>query len=368
MARPRTLPPGLSRRGKTLIYSWRDASGRTYCRKAGDTTEEALAFKATVDVQLADHSFSAGTRTTFADYAAHWVETHPLKSQTRRGYRSTLTAHLVPFFGPYQLAKITPALVRLWYRQQQTLGLANNTVREHVAILKSVLKTAQTDGHISYLPTGAVRVPRQERRRPTVLPLAEAWQVVSAAPEPWRALFATAVFTGLRLGEILALRRDDIDLDRRVLRVTGTMSEVAGRVPRLVREQPKSAAGIRDVPLIEPLAELMSDHVVGLPPAQQLLFATPAGRPLDRSAVYRVWHPLRAAVGRPELRFHDLRHTAASLLLTFSGAQLLELKEIMGHSQIAHTVDLYGHLVPGRLDAIRESFGAALREAIIGSG
>jgi integrase len=364
MARPRTLPPGIRPRGKGYVYDWRDATGRTFSRKAGDTIEDALAFKAKIDAELNVGTFVAGSKTTFAEYAAHWIETHQLKSQTRRGYRSTLNAHLVPYFGSYRLVKITPALVREWYAQQLTLGLANNTVREHVAILKSVLKSAQADGHLPYLPTTGLRVPRQQKRRPKVLTFKQAWALVMAAPEEWRALFATAIFTGLRLGELLALTREDLDLDRRVLHVTATLSEVARRTPRLVREEPKSEAGIRDVPIVEPLAELLAAHVDRLPADQALIFTTANGAMLDRSAVYRVWHPVREAVGVPQLRFHDLRHTAASLLLTYSDAKLSELKEILGHSQIAHTVDLYGHLVPGRLDAIRDRFGAALRDAL----
>ncbi|HVF03201.1 MAG TPA: N-terminal phage integrase SAM-like domain-containing protein [Frankiaceae bacterium] len=134
MARPRSLPPGIRPRGNAFVYDWRDATGKTFSRKAGDTVDEAIAFKAKIDAELATGTFVAGSKTTFAEYAAHWIETHQLKSQNRRGYRSTLNAHLVPFFGSYRLVKITPALVREWYAQQLTLGVANNTVREHVAV------------------------------------------------------------------------------------------------------------------------------------------------------------------------------------------------------------------------------------------
>jgi integrase len=296
MARPRSLPPGIRPRGNAFVYG--------------------IAYKAKIDAELATGTFVAGSKTPFAEYAAHWIETYQLKSQSRRGYGSTLHAHLVPFFGRYRLVKITPALVREWYAQQLTLGLANNTVREHVAVLKSILKTAQSDGHLPYLPTTGLRVPRQQKRRPKVLTFKQAWALVMAAPEEWRALFATAIFTGLRLGELLALSRDDLDLEHRVLHVTATLSEVARRKPRLVREEPKSEAGIRDVPIVEPLAELLTAHLDRLPADRWLIFTTETGAMLDRSAVYRVWHPVRDTVGLPELRFHDLRHTAASLLLT----------------------------------------------------
>lgn len=94
------------------------------------------------------------------------------------------------------------------------------------------------------------------------------------------------------------------------------------------------------------------------------MFASPVGTWMSKSNFYRdAWKPTRTAVGREDLTFHDLRHTAASLLLAHSGAELAELKFVLGHSQIAHTVDLYGHLVPGRLEGLRTTFDAAVSAA-----
>lgn len=365
MGRPKTLPPGLSRRGDTYVYDWRDATGRKYRRKAGETIAEAIAYKTRIDAELAAGTFVAGSRTTFAEYAAHWIETHPLKSQTRRGYRSVLRSDLLPYFGPTPLPKITHAMVREWFAAAHVPGRRDNTLRQHVAVLKSVLKSARADGHIASLPTDALRVPRQVRHRPRVLTFAEALRLIECTPADAPPLVAVAVFTGLRLGEVLALTREDVDLLGRVIHVQATLSEVTGRKPRLLREPPKSDAGYRDVPIVEPLAEVLTEYIDALPPTQEYLFTTSTGALMNRSDVYqRVWYPTRDAAGYPRLRFHDLRHTAASLLLAFSGAKLSELKEILGHSQIAHTVDLYGQMVPGRLDDIRDRYTAAIREAV----
>lgn len=86
---PRSLPPGIRPRGNAFVYDWRDATGKTFRRKAGDTIGEAIAYKAKIDAELNAGTFVAGSKTTFAEYAAHWIETYQLKSQTRRGYRST---------------------------------------------------------------------------------------------------------------------------------------------------------------------------------------------------------------------------------------------------------------------------------------
>ena len=368
MGRPRKLPPGLTMRGSCYVYDWRDPSGAKYRRKAGDTLDEAIAFKARIDMEMNTGVFVPGSRITFAEYAAHWIDTHPLKDQTRARYRSIVTVHLLPTFGRQQLGKITPPACREWFAQQRRTDLADNSLRQHVAVLKSVMKSARADGHINLLPTDGIRVPRQVKRRPAVLTAHEAMQLVDVTAPPWRCAVAIAVFAGLRLGEVLALTRDDVDLPRRVIHVQATLSEVHGRTPVLMRETPKSTAGIREVPIIEPLAELISAHLDSVPDERALLFTTVFGTPVSKNNFYRdVWCPAREAVGRPTLHFHDLRHTAASLLLAYSGARLSELKEILGHSQIAHTVDLYGHLVPGRLDEIRDRFGAAMSDLFAGA-
>ena len=135
-----------------------------------------------------------------------------------------------------------------------------------------------------------------------------------------------------------------------------------GRTPRLRREEPKSRAGYRQVPIVEALAVRLQAHLATLCPTDEgAVFASPVGTWMSKSNFYRdAWKPTRTAAGREDFTFHDLRHTAASLLLAHSGAELAELKFILGHSQIAHSVDLYGHPVPGRLEGLRATFDAAV--------
>ncbi|HWL36693.1 MAG TPA: tyrosine-type recombinase/integrase [Frankiaceae bacterium] len=363
----RRLPPGVRRRGTGFTYTWRDARGQQFSRKAGNTLDEAIAYKTRIDAERLMGTFQANSRTKFADYAAQWVEVAPLKPQTRQRYQSIVHTHLIPAFGPLALPKIHPQLVRAWLAEQTATDLSASSVRQHAAVLRSCLRAAQTDGHISALPTSGLRLPRAGRRRARVLSLREALDLVEAAPEQWRTAIATAVFTGLRLGELLALTRDDVDLARGMLTVNATLTQVPNRRPRLRREPPKSDAGVRDVPLVPLVAYMLADHLARLGPTEEgVVFANGVGRFLDSHNFYRdCWYPTRAAAGHPTMVFHELRHTAASLLLAHANASLAELKVILGHSQIAHTVDIYGHLVPGRLTAIRDSFGDALEAASI---
>lgn len=175
-------------------------------------------------------------------------------------------------------------------------------------------------------------------------------------------------FAGLRLGELLAFTLEEVDLPGRRLNIRATLTEVNSRTPRLKREEPKSRAGYRQVPIVEALAARLEAHLSTLGPNDEgAVFASPVGTWISKSNFYRdAWRPTRAAAGREDLTFHDLRHTAASLLLAHSGvelAELAELKFVLGHSQISHTVDLYGHLVPGRLEGLRKTFDAAVTAA-----
>ena len=361
----RPLPAGVRRRGAVFTYTWRDQGGRQYSRKAGDTLPEAESFKRRIDDQLALGEYRSVSTTTFATYATAWIEVAALKEQTRYRYRSILRRDLLPVFGGYPLVKIHPHLVRTWVAAQVAGPQSASSVRQHIAVLRSCLKSAQIDGHLETLPLLGVKMPRAYSRQPAVMTLAESLAMVAAAPVDWQCAIATALFTGLRLGELLALTRDDLDLPGRRLSVRATLTEVSGRRPRLQREEPKSRAGVRQVPIVEALAVRLQDHLDTLGPTDGgAVFASPVGTWMSKSNFYRdAWNPTRKATGRPELTFHDLRHTAASLLLAHSGAELAELKFVLGHSQIAHTVDLYGHLVPGRLEDLRATFDAAVAAA-----
>jgi integrase len=361
----RKLPPGIRGRGSVFTYTWRDHRGRQFSRKAGDTLAEAEAFKRRIDEQLAVGTFRPASTVTFASYAAAWIEVAPLKEQTRYRYRGILTRQLLPEFGTMPLSKIHPHLVRTWVAEQVAGPLSASSVRQNIAVLRSCLKSAQIDGHLDTLPLLGVKMPRSYSRQPAVLSLGEALRMVSLAPTQWQCAIATALFTGVRLGELLALSRQDVDLPNRRISVRATLTEVSGRTPRLLREEPKSRAGLRQVPIVEALAVRLEAHLDALGPTDgDALFASPVGTWMSKSNFYRdAWKPTRAAAGREELTFHDLRHTAASLLLAHSGADLAELKFVMGHSQIAHTVDLYGHLVPGRLEDLRATFDAAVQAA-----
>jgi hypothetical protein len=178
----RKLPAGIRGRGAVFTYTWRDHTGRQYSRKAGDTLAEAEAFKRRVDDQLALGDYRPTSTTTFATYAADWIDTWPLKDQTRARYRGILRRELLPVFGPLPLAKIHPHHVRSWVAGQVAGPLSASSVRQSIAVLRSCLKAAQIDGHLETLPLLGVKMPRSHSRQPTVLTLEEAFAMIAVAP------------------------------------------------------------------------------------------------------------------------------------------------------------------------------------------
>ncbi len=291
---------------------------------------------------------------TFASYADSWLATRKLTPRTRAEYAKLLAGHLLPTFGPLTLADITPPMVREWHA-----GLATGPTRKAHAysLLKTVLATAVADDAIAANPCrirGAGTTRRARTIRPATLP--ELAGIVEAMPAPWRAAVLIAAWCGLRFGEIAELRRKDIDLDGARVRVRRAVTCVAGTD---IIGPPKSDAGTRDVAIPPHLVPALRDHLLahGAPGRDGLLFRSAGGGHLrSGSAMHDAFHVARADVGRPDLRFHDLRHTGATLAAA-TGATLAELMARLGHSTPAAAM-LYQHASADRDRAI----AAALSE------
>ncbi len=177
---------------------------------------------------------------------------------------------------------------------------------------------------------------------------------------PWRVLVLLLGYTGLRWGEASALRARDIDLARRRADVSRAFSDVGGR---LVLGTPKSAESRRTVPLPRFLADELAAALAGKAP-DDLAFTMPGGSPV-RLSNWRgtTFRPARARAGLSDgLRVHDLRHTAASLMIQ-AGYPPKMLQAIMGHASITTTLDLYGHLYPGDMDRYADRLGEAAEAA-----
>ena len=288
---------------------------------------------------------------TFAAYAAAWLADRKLTERTRDEYGKILAGHLLPAFGALALDDITAPMVRAWHA-----GLATGPTRRAHAygLLHAILATAVADDAIPANPArirGATQVKRARKIRPATLP--ELAAIAEGMRPAYQALVLLAAWCGLRFGELAELRRADIDTALGVVNVRrGVTQTKAGPVVGT----PKSAAGVRDVAipphLVPVIAAHLAEHVA--PGRDALLFVSPHGRHLrSDSRMHDEFRAAAKAAGRPDLTFHDLRHTGATLAAA-TGATLAELMARIGHST-PNAAMLYQHATSDRDHAIAEA-------------
>ena len=281
------------------------------------------------------------------DYAESWLASRTLKPRTRAHYRSLLDRQILPTFSDMAVRSVTPDRVRDWHTR---MGDKTPTLRAHAyALLRSILTEAVNDGLIPANPChirGAGSSRRVHKVKPATLP--ELAALVEAMPDKYRMMTLLAAWTGLRFGELTELRRGDVDLRNGVLHVRRGVVRVDGES---IVGTPKSAAGVRDVAvpphLLPALGEHLRSHVNG---RDGLLFPAADGvSHMSPSTLYWAFWPARERAGRPDLRWHDLRHTGA-VLAASTGATLAELMARLGHSTPGAAL-IYQHQAAGR-DAI----------------
>jgi integrase len=276
---------------------------------------------------------------TLADYAKAWLADRTLKPRTREHYQALLHRQVLPTLGDRPLKALTPVVIRQWHAE---LGLRTPTLRAHAyALLRTILGSAVHDGLISTNPChirGAGNSKRVHKIRP--LTLAELEVLVANMPEPQRLLVLLAAWCGLRFGELTELRRSDIDVKNGRIKVRRAVVHVDGKA---IVGTPKSDAGVRDVAIPPHLLAAVKDHIGEHAQFGRdgLLFPASGGGHLSPSSLYgraptrtrAGWgfYAARAAAKRPDLRFHDLRHTGA-VLAAQTGATLAELMNRLGHS------------------------------------
>ena len=285
-----------------------------------------------------------------------WLEfDRQRKPSTLRDYQSIIRAHLLPAFGGRRLEDITTEQVEHWSAELAASGRMNNRTRLKIlTVLHGVMKRAKRVWKLPHNPISEVEKPIQQRRTEIeVFSVEEVMALVRAADsEQDAAVFLTAALTGLRRGELVALRWRNVDFSRRHIRVTASYTERA-------LSTPKSGRG-RAVPMApqvaEALARLASIQDAG---EDDLVFPGLFGEYLDGSALYRRYKAALKRAGLRDLRFHDLRHTFGTQVIGNADVSILALKEWMGHADVTTTMQ-YLHYAPRERDAdlVAEAFGA----------
>lgn len=296
-------------------------------------------------------------RIQLARFLEEWLEEKvkpTVRPYTYNSYEVNVRVHIVPELGRIPLTQLTPQQVQRFINAKLASGLAPKTVTYIRQTLHAALAHAERWGLVHRNVASLTEMPRRERREMTVFTTAEAHQFLDAIEgDRLEALYRVALTLGLRQGEALGLQWSDVDFDGGALHVRHGLQRFGGEY-HLV--PPKTAKSRRVIPLPRAIAAALLTHRarqkeerLRAGPAWDerwdLVFTRPDGRPLDHTSVTNRFRRLLREAGLPHLRFHDLRHSCATLLLV-QGVAPRVVMEILGHSDIAMTMNTYTHVLP----------------------
>ncbi|MGY5884658.1 tyrosine-type recombinase/integrase [Modestobacter lacusdianchii] len=303
-------------------------------------------------------TLSAVSTPTVADWLEHWLTTiapRRVRQRTLESYESAVRRHLVPGLGRHRLDRLRPEHLDQLYTALLDAGYSPATVLRHHRILSRALTVAVQRGHVTRNVAGLVDPPAQKQSDlATALDLGEARAVLEAAAHVRNsARWTVALALGLRQSEALALQWKDIDLLTGTLTVRRSIHRVRGG--GLIYEEPKTRRSQRTLALPLPLVTQLEEHRTAQRGErmlagsewhdEDLVFAQPNGRPIDKKTDHDDWTRLLQAAGVRHVRLHDGRHTAATLLLS-ENVHPRVVMELLGHSQMRTTMDIYSHVMP----------------------
>jgi integrase len=364
-------------------------------------------------VQRGVHIDPANSGRLLGHVAGEWRGTWTnLEPKTKAGYETILNKHVLPRWQDARIGAVSADAIQKWVNELAKSGRAPATVRRIYGVLQSIMKLAIRRNYITVNPCADVSLPRANtyaegstEKEMQFLTAAEVTAIAEAIKPFYRVLVYTAAYSGLRSGELGALRRRDVDLlhgklhvspTRGALKIVETASEnIADEDKGVIFGPPKSGKG-RVVGIPRFLVAMLTEHLETIPAdPDALIFTSPEGEPRRQGNFYRRhfkptvrrrYCASCSATVKPDadrcpgrgcgsddlryvippskhaLRFHDLRHTCASLLIA-ANAHPKAIQDHLGHADIQTTFNVYGHLLPQAHDAL----SAALDSAYAGS-
>ena len=392
MPRRKAEKSSRSRRGFGSVYQRKDGKwvgeatigrradgGRDRRYVYADTCEEAQEKLRKLLYERDRGLLADPAKQTVGEFLSSWlrdVAKPTVRPRTYERYEIIIRRHVRPAIGAIRLSKLTPQHLQNLYRRMLEAGLTSTTRQAH-AILHRALGQAAKWNLVPRNVADLVDAPRVPKKEMRVLTPEEAQRFLAAAEgDRFYALYVLAVTCGLRQAELLALRWEDLELERGTLQVRRQLQWVKAEgeqrkgkkraEPKWVLTEPKSAKSRRVVVLPTIAVDALKKHRVRQMEERLRLgevwqdygfvFTTETGTPVHKSNLLnRSFFPLLAKAGLPKVRFHDLRHTCATLLLS-EGIHPRLVQEQLGHSQISLTLDTYSHVLP----ALQKECGAAM--------
>jgi integrase len=353
-----------------LDLGWVD--GKRKRKSIFGRTREAVAKKLTravVDYQ--NHKPVLDERQTVGQYLKWWLQSvvqTTWRPKTYTSYESICRVHLIPGLGKHRLARLTAAHVQTFLTAKLGVGASANTVRYCRVVLRAALADALELDVVSRNAAATAKPPKVERRKVTPLTPAQARALLRVVEgHRLEALFTVAIALGLREGEALGLSWDDIDLHARTLTVRRQLQRVEKKL-QLV--EPKTEQSRRPLALPAIVVNQLRAHKVRQAEERLsanvwedagLVFASRYGTPIHPENLGRMLRPYLVKAECPPQRWHDLRHACASLLLA-QGATMKVVQNVLGHTQLATTSEIYAHLYPEFREQVAAKMDAILAQ------
>ena len=332
----------------------------------GDTQAECREWVRQTQRRLKTGLTYQGAIQNYGEYLDGWLSTikATVRSKTWRQYKQLVQDYILPELGRIKLSELRPDQIQRTYDRLIELGKGRRTVQLVHAVIHRSLSQAVKLGLLGRNPDDATTPPKPKSKEMKILDQGQVHKLLIAAQtRAFRrfAFYHVALATGMRQGELLGLKWDDLDLTGRSLQVKRQMKRVPGGGFEFT--SPKTKSGFRTIKLGSETVNVLTEHYkrqldksAGAGQRWQdhgLVFPSTVGTPINPRNVLRTFRKVLNDAGLPKIRFYDLRHTAASLMLNH-GVDVLIVSNRLGHSKPSTTLDVYGHLISNSQDKAAE--------------
>ena len=331
--------------GKTRYYPLTWVDGKETPLGGFRTKTDAVNMLNKAEKEIANGTYGKAKPPTFGEFYEKWIASkHNLKKSSLLSYEHSFKLHILPTFGEMSLDKIGPVDVQAWVNDLAESDLSPPTVGKCFRYFRACMKQAEAWGKIDKAPTVKINLPRPSYEEMTFLEYSEIVRVLNVTEEPEKTLFSVLAFSGLRLGEALALRWKDIDFGVSRIRVARSWS--LGEFT-----SPKTKTSKRNVKMMPVLEKVLIEHRQrqGRPQQDALLFSFDGTQPLDPANVRKRFLEALDAAGVGHCTLHSLRHSYASLMLSV-GTSVKDLQNALGNASATITLNVYSHLMKEDMD------------------
>jgi len=323
----------------------------------GKTQEEAIARLKQAEYEKRQGILATGPKQKLGEYLIYWldqVHKRRIRASSYVRYKTARDTHIIPHLGHIQLKGLTTRRIQQFFNLKADEGQATSSLQTMRNVLHSALEQAVKERLIGMNPCKGVSLPSRKKRKPQYLTLDQAKNLLEKAQgSMWEPFIALALGLGMRSGEILALRWDDINFEAGNLHIQHTLTQTEDQKWK-IGEEPKTESSDRIVLLPVPVCDILKAHRVRQHQArlkvgpkwqdQQLVFCTKYGRAFWPSSVRTQFYQFLNKAGLPPIHIHDLRHSASTLLRSM-GVDLKVIQQILGHKTLDVTANVYSDVL-----------------------